>query len=55
MTELKARFGLALLAVIAAVGLAACDDTIRGAATDIQQTTNAIEDSTQPQPQGSQY
>jgi predicted small secreted protein len=55
MTEPKARAALAILAVIAAIGLSACDNTIRGAATDIQQSTSAIEDSTTPNPQGSQY
>lgn len=45
MTEPKSRIGLALLALIAVVGLSACDNTIRGAATDLQQSGDAIEDS----------
>ena len=55
MTASTGRFGLALLALIAAIGLSACDNTIRGAAADIQETGDAIEDSTTPAPQGSQY
>lgn len=45
MTKLKALLGLPLLALIAAIGLSACDNTIRGAATDLQQSGDAIEDS----------
>jgi predicted small secreted protein len=50
MIESKGHIGLALLAVIAAIGLSACDNTIRGAAADIQDTGSAIEDSADGNP-----
>jgi predicted small secreted protein len=43
------RCGIVVL-VLAALGLAACANTIRGAGRDMQQTGDAVEDTVQGQP-----
>jgi predicted small secreted protein len=44
---MMSSFKIACLAIIAAFTLAACDNTIRGAGTDLNQSADAVQDTVQ--------
>ena len=47
MTDILKRLSLVSMLVVMVGGLAACDNTIRGVGEDINETAEAVEDSTE--------